>query len=304
MQTILIAGGTGLVGSRLSDLLTEKGYKVTHLSRRANPSAKYKTYQWDLNKNHIEEAALQKANVVINLAGAGIADKRWTAARKQLIIDSRVKSNELLANLLPNYPNIKTYISASAIGYYGDRPADEVLKENASPGQTGFLAESVKAWEASIQKVAATDIRTVILRIGIVLSTKGGALEKLLIPFNFWMGTYFGDGKQVYSWIHIDDMCRQFIKAIENNEMNGTYNGVAPKPVSNKVFTELAAKAIDKSAAILPAPTFAMRLAMGEMADVVLTGSNVSSEKIEKVGFVFEFPELEGAIRDLVKRKI
>jgi len=303
MYTILIAGGTGLIGSRLSDLLTDKGYTVHLLSRRADPSAKYKTFVWDVMKGEIDEAALSSADFVINFAGAGVADKRWSDRRKKLIIDSRVKGNELLAKVLPQYSNVKAYISASAIGYYGNR-GTEPLPESAAPGKGDFLSESVVAWEKSIQAVAATGIRTVTVRIGIVLSTKGGALEKLLLPFNFWLGVYFGNGEQIYSWIHIDDLCQMFIMGIENAKMEGIYNGVAPHPVTNKEFTAITAKALDKSALIVPSPAFAMRLAMGEMADVVLSGSNVLSEKIEAEGFSFEHPELKSALQDILARKV
>jgi len=303
MYTILIAGGTGLIGSRLSDMLTDQGHTVHLLSRRADPNAKYKTFVWDVMKGEIDEAALSSADFLINFAGAGVADKRWTDKRKKLIIDSRVKGNELLAKLLPQYPNVKAYISASAIGYYGDR-GTESLSELASPGTGDFLSESVVAWEKSIQEVATTGMRTVTIRIGIVLSTKGGALEKLLLPFNFWLGVYFGNGEQIYSWIHIDDICRMFMMAIENEQMEGVYNGVAPHPVTNKEFTAITAKALDKSALIVSSPSFAMRLAMGEMADVVLCGSNVLSEKIEAEGFRFEHPELKSAIQDILARKV
>lgn len=303
MSTILIAGGTGLIGRHLSKMLTDQGHKVQLLSRRANTNLPYKTFVWDVSKGEIDEAALASANFVINFAGAGIADKRWTRQRKKLIIESRVKGNELLAALLPKYPNVKAYISASAIGYYGDR-GTELLIESAKPGDAGFLAESVIAWENSINQVAAIGLRTVSIRIGIALSTKGGALEKLLIPFNFWLGVYFGNGKQIYSWIHIEDLCRIFIKAIEDKGLEGPYNGVAPNPVTNKEFTEITGKALGKSALLIPSPSFAIRLGMGEMADVVLTGSNVSSKKIEATGFKFEHPSLKTALKDILSRKI
>ena len=270
MYTILIAGGTGLIGQHLSKMLTDQGHTVHWLSRTADSNAPYKTFVWDVRKGEIDEAALSSADFVLNFAGAGIADKRWTDNRKKLIIDSRVKGNQLLAKVLPQYPNVKAYISASAIGYYGDR-GTELLSEVAAPGKKGFLAESVVAWEKSIEEVAATGLRTVTVRIGIVLSTKGGALEKLLLPFNFWLGIYFGNGEQIYSWIHIEDLCQMFIMAIENEKMKGVYNGAAPHPVTNKDFTEITAKALDKSALLVPSPSFAMRLAMGEMADVVLS---------------------------------
>ncbi len=303
MYTILIAGGTGLIGSHLSKMLTDQGHTVHLLSRTADPDAQYKTFVWDVMKGEIDEAALSSADFVINFAGAGIADKRWTNERKKLIIESRVKGNELLARELPKHPGVKAYISASAIGYYGDR-GTERLPESAPAGKDGFLSESVVAWENSIEEVAATGLRTVTIRIGIVLSTKGGALEKLLLPFNFWLGVYFGNGEQIYSWIHIEDLCRMFIMAIEDEKMQGVYNGVAPHPVTNKKFTEITAKALDKSALLVPSPSFAMRIAMGEMADVVLSGSNVLSEKIEAEGFTFQHPELKIALEDILKRKI
>ena len=303
MSTILIAGGTGLIGRHLSKMLTDQGHEVHLLSRKSNSNTPYKTFVWDVNKGEMDEEALASADFVINFAGAGIADKRWTPKRKKLIIESRVKGNELLTTLLPKYPNVKAYISASAIGYYGDR-GKELLPEAASPSKIGFLAESVVAWENSINQVSATGMRTVSIRIGIALSTKGGALEKLLIPFSFWLGVYFGSGEQIYSWIHIEDLCRIFIKAMEDKEMEGPYNGVAPHPVTNKEFTEITGKALNKSALVVPSPSFAMRLAMGEMADVVLTGSNVSSKKIEATGFKFEYPKLKPALEDILKRKI
>jgi len=299
MSTILIAGGTGLIGKRLSAMLAQQGHTVYHLSRSASPDATYKTYQWNPTKKEIDKAALSSADYVINLAGAGIADKRWTDKRKKIIINSRVNGNELLAETLPQFPNIKAYVSASAIGYYGDR-GTTVLSEKDTPGKEGFLSESVVAWEKSIGLVAATGIRTVVVRIGIVLSTEGGALEKLLLPFKAWLGVYFGDGQQVYSWIHQDDLVRIFIQAIKEEKMSGVYNGVAPNPVSNKVFTKITADVLGKSALIVPSPAFAMRLAMGEMADVVLTGSNVSSKKIEATGFEFKFPTLDVALKELL----
>lgn len=304
MQTILIAGGTGLIGNRLSYLLTQKGYTILHLSRRKNLEATYPAYQWDLEKQEMDEEALLRADYVINLAGAGIADKRWSVARKQLIIDSRTKGNALLQKYFLKTKKPKAYISSAAIGYYGDR-ATAVVKETSPPNEKGFLAESCVLWEQSIQDLlTTTKVRTVILRVGLVLSTLGGALEKILISFNFRTGAYFGDGSMIYSWIHIDDMCAMFIKAIEDEQMEGIYNGVAPNPVSNKELTYKIAEALDKKVLIVPAPSIGLRLAMGEMADAVLTSAHVSSEKIEAAGFQFQYPTILPALQDLLSRKI
>ncbi len=299
MPTILIAGGAGLIGSRLSVLLREAGYDVIHFSRRARPDAEFPTYQWDVAAGAYDEAAIQRADYVINLAGAGIADKRWTPTRKQLIIDSRVNSTRLLRKAFEQAGKApQAYLSSAAIGIYGDR-GDNWVDENDAPGK-GFLSDSCQAWEAAISEVAATGWRTVALRIGLVLSTRGGALEKLLISFNVNTGAYFGNGRQWYSWIHIDDLCRMFIHALETPALSGFYNAVAPEPVRNKPFTEAIARALDKPSLILPVPAFALRLGMGEMADAVLISTKVSAEKIQSAGFTFRFPKLDAALRDLL----
>jgi hypothetical protein len=304
MSTVLIAGGTGLVGQYLSYLLKEKGYAVFHLSRHKNPDGKFPAYAWDVTKRQIDREAVEKADYIIHLAGAGVADARWTAARKKLIIDSRVESTLLLKEAIAQKTRpLKAYIAASAIGFYGNR-GEQFLKETDEAGKQGFLPESVVAWEHAIQQVAKTGIRTVGLRIGIVLSTKGGALQKILLPFKALNGAYFGNGQQWYSWIHIEDVCRMFIEALENEEMQGFFNAVAPQPVRNKDLIIKTKEALRIPALVVAAPSGVLRLVMGEMADMILDSAKVSSEKIEKTGFRFYFPELRTAIGDLLKRKI
>ncbi len=304
MATVLIAGGTGLIGRRLSEMLRIKGHEVLHLSRKRHLEGDFPAYQWNIDEGYIDEEPLLKASHIINLAGAGIADKLWTASRKEAIIHSRVTANRVLKNYIERDEfNIKAYISGSAIGYYGDRD-DTVLTEEAAPGDSGFLAESVIQWEQAIKEVAQTGIRSVTFRIGIVLSTKGGAYPKVRMPFYFGLAPYFGNGKQWYSWIHIDDLCRMFIKAVEDGHMKGIYNAVAPNPARNRTFTANIGKAIGTHAILLPTPSFLLRLGMGEMADVVLSGARVSSEKIEATGFAFQFPDLQSAVRDIEKRKV
>lgn len=303
MKTVLIAGGSGLVGQRLSELLEEKNYKVILLSRSRNLNARFPTYQWNLDEGTIHPEAMEQANYIINLAGAGIADKRWSKARKKLIIESRVKGNELIANKIKEAGQIKAFLGAAAIGYYGDQ-GDQLMKESDGPGKTGFLPESCIAWENALEKIKKTGVRTVILRLGVVLSTKGGALEKMLLPAKFGLGSYFGDGSQYFSWIHIDDICKMFIEGIEKEDMSGTFNGVAPNPVTNKDITKSINDVSSRFGVLLPVPEFALRLAMGEMADVVLDSTRVSAEKMLKQGFSFQFPELEPALKDLLVRKI
>lgn len=300
MAKVLIAGGTGLIGSRLSLLLTEKGYQVTHLSRNPKSDSPYPAYHWDPSKGVMDENAIVESDYIINIAGAGIADARWTDARKKLIINSRVQGNHLLLTTLQETGHSpKAFISGAAIGYYGDRGEQEVWEEDG-PG-IGFLPESCTQWEESIQAIMQTGIRTVAIRIGLVLSTQGGALEKMLLPLYALTSTYFGNGQQWYSWVHIDDLCRQFIFALENKEMSGIYNGVSPNPARNKTIAQQLPKAKGVPAIILPAPALALRVAMGEMADAVLTSTKVSADKILAAGFKFEHPELTETLKHLLK---
>jgi uncharacterized protein (TIGR01777 family) len=288
----------------LSKLLKSEGYEVIHLSRKENLQAKFPAYKWDLKAKTIDERALEKADFIINLAGAGIADARWTDARKKLIIDSRVNSTLLLRDYIQKgIANPKAYISASAIGYYGDTKENEV-DETAAPSPGEFLSDSTVLWEKSIDKVAETNTRTVTMRIGIVFSTKGGALEKMLISFNFLQGAYFGDGQMWTSWVHIEDLCRMFQLAMENPAMQGVYNAAAPNPARNKEIIEGIKEAKNSWAVLIPVPAAGLKLLMGEMSQAVLRGTKVSVEKIKKAGFTFNFPELVPALKDILKRKI
>lgn len=302
-DSVLIAGGSGLVGERLAQILLQNGYRVMLLSRKKYNNGNIPVYEWDVEKQTIDDNAILRADHIINLAGEGIAAGRWTPERKKRIIDSRTQSAKLLLDTcqkLNTFP--KTYISAAAIGYYGNRDA-EILDEESAPGN-GFLAESCMAWEAAAQRWAETPARTVICRIGIVLSTQGGALAETIKPLRFGLATYFGNGKQYYSWIHIDDLCGVFLRAIEDEEIVGTFNAVAPNPVSNKEFTRKLAKAFARPSLLLPVPTFVLRIMLGETADVVLSGSIVSSAKIEQAGFVFQYPDLFPALKDILSRKV
>lgn len=299
MRSVLIAGGTGLIGSQLSKLLREQGFEVRQLSRDPRPDALYPTYAWDVDKGTIDVKALENVDYIINLAGAGVADKPWTQVRKRLIIDSRVKSNQLLKRhilAMPQKP--KAFISSAAVGYYGDNPSEQWVNEEAAPGK-GFLPESCIAWEASIRSLSETGLRVVGLRIGIVLSTKGGALPQLLQPMKFGAAPYFGSGQTWYPWIHIDDLCRMFLFALQDEDMQGFFNAVAPNPVRNRLLIKTAAKIFARRAINIPAPTLALRAILGELADAILTGVRASSAKIQQEGFDFEYPQLETALQNL-----
>lgn len=299
MSNILIAGGTGFIGLHLSRLLLDLGHEVRHVSRRANRQAEFPAYGWDINSMTIERDAIANADVVINLAGAGIADKRWTKKRKQTIIDSRVKTTALLAQAIrEGVTRPKLYINSSAVGYYGNQ-GDKICLETDAPGE-GFLSESCLAWEQSVTPIQQMGIPTAIVRTGIVLHPKGGALQKMLLPLKVWNSTYFGNGEQWYSWIHMLDICRIYAYLIEH-QLAGTFNAVAPNPAQNKTLAKTLPRAAGKRALVSPAPAFALRLLFGEMADTILDSTRCSAEKIQAAEFQFQFPELEAALRDLLR---
>jgi uncharacterized protein (TIGR01777 family) len=298
-KNILITGASGIIGGRLTELLYEKGHRVAHLSR-SRRSGKATTFLWDHSKNKMDNEALQAADAIIHLAGEGIAEKPWTETRKQQIIKSRTESTRLLYEELKknNHP-VKTFVSASAIGYYGTADASKLFTENENHGPD-FLADVVRQWENAVDQISTLGIRVVKIRTGIVLSERGGALKELIKPIKFYVGSPLGSGDQMMSWIHLDDLCRIFIKAIEDQTLQGAYNGVAPHPVTNKEFTKSVGSVLHKPI-ILPAiPSFVLKFLMGEMADMVLKGAKISSMKIQNAGFEFKFKKLDDALHDLL----
>lgn len=301
MSTVLLAGGSGLIGQRLSVLLEKKGYEVIFLSRKKKSDNRF--FQWDVKKGTIDSAAIEKADYVINLAGAGIVDKRWTDNRKKVLIESRTQTAALLKDSFEKIKKPKAYISASAIGFYGNR-GDEWLTESSEPQPEDFLSECTMAWENAAKSMAKSNIRTTIFRIGIVLSMNGGALPEMILPMKFGARVSFGDGKAYYPWVHIDDVCHMFIWALENEKVNGIYNAVAPKPLMIKDLVKEIQEARGGFAFPIPAPSFALKLVMGEMADMLLNSARVSAEKILASGYEFKFPEIQPALKNILKEKV
>lgn len=296
--TILIGGGTGFVGMPLSHALAERGYVVRHLSRSADPDSPYETFVWDVMNGTIDDRAFAGVDYIMNLAGAGIADGRWTTKRKQIIIRSRTESTGLLADAMARLGiKPKLYLSASAVGYYGDR-GEAVMTEDDEPGH-GFLSRSCVLWEDAVAEIERIGVPTFVNRTGIVLHPGGGALEKMLLSLNVNVSTYFGSGEQFYSWIHLEDIVGIYIHAIERG-LTGTFNGVAPNPVRNKQLAQTLGPAMGKKALVVPAPAFAMKVAMGEMSHTVLDSTRCSAEKIEAAGYAFRHPELSQALTDLL----
>ena len=292
---ILITGGTGLIGTRLSELLIDQGYEVAHLSRQTNPYAHYKTFRWDIQQQYIDESVLGYADYIIHLAGASVADGKWTAQRKKEILDSRIKSANLLYQCLrKTNHHVKAFISASGINIYGDTH-DHLVTEESNYGDD-FLANVSKQWEAAAWQINELNIRTCIFRMGPVLSTKGGALPQLARPVKLMAGAPLGSGKQYFSWIHIDDLCRLFIQAIENTNYQGVFNAVAPNPVTNEELTKALAEVMHKPLTGLKVPAFGLKMVLGEMSEVVLEGQRVSCDKILKQGFTFEYNTIYEAL--------
>ncbi|MFT4784996.1 MAG: hypothetical protein ACI8QD_001202 [Cyclobacteriaceae bacterium] len=293
---VLITGGTGLVGMYLSELLAEKGYSIVHLSRTEKLNKKFPAYKWDIDAGYIDPRALQVDHVV-HLAGESVAGGRWTAARKKSIYDSRIKSTRLLVEKIKSDgPQVKTFVSASAVGYYGWDTGAVWVDEEAKSG-SDFLAKVVIDWESETNKLEQIAVSTI--RIGIVLSDKDGALPKLALPIKLGAGAALGNGQQYMSWIHIHDLASMFCFAIEH-KLLGAYNAVAPQPATNREFTKQTASVLKKPLFLPPVPGFVMKAMMGEMSQIVLGGNRVSSKKVVEAGFVFTYDELKPALQNLL----
>jgi uncharacterized protein (TIGR01777 family) len=316
METVLITGGTGMIGKALTQALIERGFNVIILTRHINNKQKTKDNKlsyaiWNVEKQTIDKDAFAKADYIIHLAGASVAEKRWTKKRKQEIVSSRVDSGKLIVDSLKNLPNkIRTVISATAIGWYGpDRPSSKgegmgMRFTEDDPSSNDFLGQTCKQWEAAIEPASFLGKRLVKLRIGIVLSNEGGAYVEFKKPLKFGFATILGNGKQIVSWVHIDDLVRAILFAMENEKMEGAYNATSPHPVSNKeLVLEIARKERGRNYFPVHVPTFALKIRLGEMSVEVLKSATVSSEKIQQAGFIFQYPNLGSAISQLASQK-
>jgi uncharacterized protein (TIGR01777 family) len=321
MPTILITGGTGLIGKALSQLLFEKGHRVLILTRKkpTQPKGpddlplpgsygKLLTYfEWDPFAGTIDPEAIRQADYIVHLAGAGVADKRWSAKRKKVIEESRSKSGALLVKALKEIPNkVQAVISSSAIGWYGPDPVVPNPRpfEETDPVSDDFLGETCRLWEEAISPVTELRPRLVIIRTGIVLSPDGGAMAEFMKPVKLGVAAILGSGKQVVSWIHIDDLCRIFLHAIEQQQWRGIFNGVGPQPVDNRTLTLALARRL-KGRYYVPVyvPSFVLKIMLGEMSVEVLKSVTVSAKKSRIAGFQFLYPSIETALDHLLPRK-
>jgi len=305
MKTIGITGGTGFVGRHLTGLLVNKGYKVVIFTTRvakkeAKPQVSYG--HWDPDKGVFDINALKEVDAVVHLGGVNLADKRWTAAQKKKITDSRVKGTEFLIAQLKQYaPQCRTFVAASATGLYGaDREGVIPFKEDAPPA-IDFLGDLCRMWEEASHK-AEDNYRTVIFRLGIVLGRDSGAFAEFIKPMSFGIMPILGGGRQVVSWIEIDDLARMLLFALEHDTISGVYNAVAPAPVTHKELMKTIAAV--KGGLVIPAPvpSFALKLALGELSGEILGSRTVSAQKIQSTGFTFKYPEIKAAVSGILHK--
>jgi uncharacterized protein (TIGR01777 family) len=302
-RSVLITGGSGLVGRYLSSLLLSHGYKVSHLSRTGKQQAGISSYRWDPEKRNIDTSALTGVNYIVHLAGANIGGKRWTKKRKEEIVKSRVDSACFLHQTITDKGiQLKAFITASAIGYYGSVTSEKIFNEKDDPG-TDFLGNTCRLWEEAADLFIKEGIRTVKIRTAVVLEKNDSALSKLLLPAKYGFVIRIGSGRQYMPWIHINDLCSIYLKAIADQKMSGAYNAVSPGHINHNDFVRTLARVMNRPVFLPPVPAVILRTVLGEMSDVILKGSRVSGEKILSAGYKFIYPDFEGALINAIYPK-
>lgn len=299
-KKILVTGGTGLVGDLLTKKLQDQGYDVSIMSRNPEKVKNLKAFYWDSKKQEIDEKCLDGIDTIIHLAGENIADGRWTDQRKKILISSRSESIGLLYDLMKRREHqVKAVLSASAVGFYGDR-ANEILDEESFVG-TGFLAHCCNEWEKAVDQGTEIGLRVAKFRIGLLLTPKGGVLEIFKLMVKTFTATKLGSGQQWFPWIHSDDLIGMFLWAVENDNVKGVFNATAPNPVRNKEFTKTLSDVLHRPFWPLAIPKSMFKLLMGEKSELVLMSTHTKSDKIIKAGFTFKFLCLKTALQDLTK---
>lgn len=303
MKNIVITGGSGMIGQRLTELLTIKGYNVAWLSRTKDKKDKIPKFKWRPSTREIEEKALEDAHIIVHLAGANIAKGRWTQQQKQKIKDSRIQSAQLIFDKIKAKDTpLDAFISASAIGYYGAITSEKIFSEEDRYDQNDFLSVVCHKWEQQAKQFTDNlNIRSVCIRTGVVLSRESDLIKKAMLPTRFGLGAPLGKGYQYVSWIHIDDLCHIYIKAIEDTAMRGVYNAVAPAETTNTAFMKTIATAMKKPFFLPPIPEWIFKLFLGEAAQIILEGSRTSSQKIEDAGYKFEHANLKETIEYIMQ---
>ena len=295
---ILLVGGTGLIGTTLKKELIEKGYSVHILSRRKSEDSQ--TFLWNNKEDYIDLNVFEGVSGVINLTGANIAESRWSNKRKQVLYDSRINSTRLLFETIKkNKIKLDFFVNSSAIGFYGLEKSDKIFNEKDQPGED-FLARLCYDWEKEALRFNELNIRTVIIRTGIVLTKSEGALEKMKLPINFGILPIFGNGKQIFSWIHIDDLISIFIKSITNKSFIGPYNAVAPINNTYLEFNKEIAEVLQKKVISIKTPTFLLSLAFGELAETLTNGNKITAKKVINEGYKFKFSTIKDSLFNLL----
>jgi hypothetical protein len=299
--SVLITGGSGLIGKHLTSALLSAGYAVSHLSRKISRIENVRVFLWDPGKRMIDPESIRGVDFIINLAGENIGVKRWTRERKKEILESRIDSVRLLYQTVSESgTQLKAFISASAAGIYGTETSEKIFKEGDPPSDD-FLGNVCKQWEEFADLFARSGIRTVKIRTGVVLEKSDSALSKLMMPGRFGFLIQTGTGLQYMPWIHITDLCNIYLKALENSNMSGAYNAVSPGHVTHREFMLVLAQTMNVPVLPIPVPAFVLRTVLGEMSEVILKGSRVSCDKITAEGFRFLFDNLEAALKNVIQ---
>lgn len=301
-QNVLLTGGSGFIGKHLTDVLIEAGFSVSVLSRSdKEDTLRIKYYKWDLKKNYIDENAVLNTDYIIHLAGEGIVDKRWTDKRKKAILESRTKPVDLIFSVLEkNNKKLEAFVSASAVGIYGAVTSHKICKEETTPAND-FLGTVCQKWESAADKIGSLNIRTVKVRTGIVLGKDEGFLKKMTPSFKSGFGAILGSGKQYLPWIHVEDLCHIYLKSLQDKQLEGSYNACITDNTTNSRLSKIIAKIYGYSIWLPKIPPFILKILLGEMSIVILTGQRVSSEKIQKTGFEFQFNDLEKTLINCLK---
>lgn len=301
-ENVLITGGTGFIGKYLTDVLLANGFSVSILSRAERKNTDDVTYyRWDLTRHYIDENAILNADYIIHLAGEGIVEKRWTEKRKKVILESRIQPIELIHSILKKHnKTLRAFVSASAVGIYGAYTSQKICTEEMPPAND-FLGLTCQQWENSADTIGSLGIRTVKIRTGIVLGKEEGFLKKVAPSFKAGFGSILGTGKQYLPWIHIDDLCLIYLKSITDEHMHGAYNATVTDNTTNSGFSKILANLYGYKIWLPRVPEFILKIVLGEMSAAVVEGQRVSSEKIQKEGFEFQYYDIETALSGCLK---
>lgn len=302
-STVLISGGSGLIGKYLTSVLLENGFEVKHLSRKASQFGRVRVFRWDPEKMIIDPVVFEGIDYIVHLSGASIGEGRWTSIRKKELKSSRVDSAKLLFDVVSknNFP-IKGFISASGIGYYGSITSERIFTEEDQPAED-FTGQLCRKWEEAADMFSLSGIRTVKIRTAVVLERSDSALTKIMMPARFGFLAKTGSGRQYMPWIHIDDICGIYLQAIVDESMNGAYNAVAPEHTTHAAFIRTLSSVVGKPVFPVSVPGFVLKLIYGKMSEIVLQGSRASSEKIRNAGYEFKFADLHSALKDVFRKK-